>query len=809
MDRLAWLFAGVFAAASLALFAFHADASTAVTLAPGIAAAAAVVLAVQRMKPRLDLAALGALSTLLLAVRTLALEKGPLLLIALAGLGALATVLGATFARAREPRQEVVPFRAIAAALAAFALGLGTLTPGREVLAIVGTDAPGAVAVIATWLAAAGLGAWVTRFLLDRHPRFRPLGAPLLALAAAAALAIEIPPFDEVLARARSIQGPSVTRSHFLYGGALLAGSVAGAAIFCLGALCQSVVIEAPRRIGLVAAAVAGSAAPFAAGAYGVPFAMISALLAGAAASPRRSPRVACVIGAAITLGLASRWSRVPNPTFVLEDPIRQFDGRPVPPDVRGRAGRPARPDPPGWPFLDLDRGLHELESALGILGPPSMPELFADVRTVPAEEFAQPLLDESRHWRDGREGPPFQLFVIDLAELTFDEVRAAAGAIVRTNRRPVTFLHGRHAIFVCGNDSAPRRFDPLALDDGRLRAVAQPPGPVYAFSREATAALADVDRPTATLLLRRGRTRLSHRRWDLAATNLRALTRRADRLGPDDPLDSPNGTEARVRLELCAAILDDDAKREVEMLQLLARSSSDDAARLGRERAAARDAILEFLLAARDEDPSNADTRHRLGRVLRGRGDVAAAIDELTRTAELRPKLEMAAVELADAFVDAELAGYRKWTPRGPLESLRQVWAVQRAFLKAVDDPDVVTAWEQVVARVGRIEADREDDPAEAERLRRGALGRYRLGFLHDAYDVDAHREYAETLRELDIADGQLRRILDLTRIDPLDARVFQLLAAYAQSRADRTRALAASLRLSAAAPPTSSTSR
>ena len=215
--------------------------------------------------------------------------------------------------------------------------------------------------------------------------------------------------------------------------------------------------------------------------------------------------------------------------------------------------------------------------------------------------------------------------------------------------------------------------------------------------------------------------------------------------------------------------------------------------------RRAARAALRELLLAARDEDPADADVRHRLGRLDWKSGRVAAGLEELTRAFELRPKLDAAALDLMEAYLDADAAGYRRWAAGGgrlgnPQTATAVHGIVNQRYggFSAALEGRVRLA----LARAGRIEASWPHEADQAEARLRKALGGTGHALLLDPADADAHRSYVLTSLALGLKKGAAaRHARDAARLAPLVPEHHLLEAVTARSVEERRAALARAL--------------
>ncbi len=693
----------------------------------------------------------------------------------------------------------------------------------EDALRVNGSDAGSFAFALAPLLLAAALGAGILTFLSERHARLGPWLLPLAAAAAALCLALETLPPTEVLEAASRIQGPSVNRRHFLFGVSLLALTAGGWSAALVGAQAAALLRAVPRVHGLAVCAGSACLGLIPAATQPIVAACVVVLLGAAAAARTPSTRVFLALGALAALFLAPRHHGAWWEPYVQDDPILLADGAaeapPVepelPPDpIDGRLPWPAAP--PGWPFasqplpalLQLLReadpsGQIELMGAeaenlarrAGVAGVADrvgadphaqgvlvlLPSLFAD----PLPDLPRVLRRVDERLAAGRSGLALGF---DLGETSAEEVALICRSALRRVAEPLLLLQGTTCC-VAGFPDAERT--------ARLRERAVLPLPVAALSAEALARLAqEAHAPEASLLLRPGRARPASRSPATAARNLALLLRAADLL--DAPgAAAPRGMEPRIRLELARAILEDDAGEEDRLLALLERTAPAEAARLRREREAARARLLAFLFAARDEDPFDADVRFRLGALLRRSGRPAAAIEDLTRCVELRPKLLRGVVETAEAYLAAEEMGYRRRTPAGPIDGL---WIIidetagLPRYTRELDEPLLTARWHRAVGRAWLMHATRPGaSPAARLDELHTALGRFFAALQLDPRDAEAERLMAEAM----LLQGRAAQALEHARravaLAPLDARARAQLAATTQDADERQRAAAA----------------
>ncbi len=643
----------------------------------------------------------------------------------------------------------------------AFVVLLGAVS--RAALPTTGDDPATRTFLLAPLLVAAGIGAGVVGFLVRRHASVASRLPFLLSLAAIGTWLLEARSLDEIFALADRIQGPSVTRRHFLFGASLLAGSLGGFTAAVLGGLLASKPSAAASRLvrGGVALGIAAAAL------HAIPAAVGVGLLVTAAgvSKPRRVSRVgaSCIAaGLLVLLGLRpsiTEWPRGHSGPRVLDEIRTHSVGE-------GRTS--------GWPFAEVILATWSESST----DPRPRIDAARDSFGAPVAALLHSLglLDAVS---DARRTGSMRY---RLGEWTFPQLRLAARLACEEMDAPVTFLDGRNLVFI-HDESGDPYFRNVVLPDLRL-----------ALSSEATAALAAEagDGRIERLVLRTARTRIHPRRPALAASNLRRLVRRADRL---DEGDLPHH---RLELDLGAAILDDDAEREDRVLDQLERFDRRRARSLRAERATARERLHDFLVAARDADPADADVRHRLGLVYLRSGRTLAGLAELTRALELRPKLLAAGVDLMEGYLRAEELGVHRWSAGGgPLSNLDTVAAVHRMIRRELDDPDLAARAGVALARLRLLEADAEDDPARAEQLRREAFARANFALLHDATDAAAHRVLAEALLARGIRpDGAHGHAREAVRLDPHDPRNHRTALRAARTEDQRRQALARALR-------------
>ncbi|MFG0318370.1 MAG: hypothetical protein ACF8XB_13945 [Planctomycetota bacterium JB042] len=648
----------------------------------------------------------------------------------------------------------------------AFVVLLGAVS--RAALPTTGDDPATRTFLLAPLLVAAGIGAGVVGFLVRRHASLAPRLPFLLSLAAIGTWLLEARSLDEIFALADRIQGPSVTRRHFLFGASLLAGSLGGFTAAVLGGLLASKPAAASWLVrGGVALGIAAAAV------HPIPTAVGVGLLVTAAgvSKPRRVSRVgASFIAAGLLLLLGLRPS--------ITEWVRGHSGPRVLDEIRTHSVGEGRTS--AWPFAEVLLATWpasstdprpRIDAARDSFGAP-VAALLKSLGLLGAASDARST--GSMRYR--------------LGEWTFPQLRLAARLACEEMDAPVTFLDGRNVVF-SHDESGDPYFRNALLPDLRL-----------ALSTEATAALAAEagDGRIERLVLRAARTRISPFRPALAAANLRRLVRRADRL---DEGDLPHH---RLELDLGAAILDDDAEREDRVLDQLERFDSARARALRAERAAAREKLHEFLVAARDADPADADVRHRLGLVYLRSGRTLAGLAELTRALELRPKLLAAGVDLMEGYLRAEEEGVHRWSAGGgPLSNLDTVAAVHRMIRRELDDPDLAARAGVALARLRLLEADAEGDPERAEQLRREAFARANFALLHDATDAAAHRVLAEALLARRIRpDGAHGHAQEAVRLDPHDPRNHRTALRAARTPDQRRHALVRALRHGVSSP-------
>jgi len=555
---------------------------------------------------------------------------------------------------------------------------------GREIAASVlvttGDDLASRTFVAAPILVSAGVGVGLARALRRRHPALEARSAwAITAISLLVVLSLALEPMSgaELYAQADRIQGPSVTRRHFLYGATLLTGSIGGFVT------------------------------------------LTTALLLGATVRPQPSRIERVAIAAALLLAPLMPLAPLGGPYDAASEPAGPLD--PIRTDMGGPVGAP----PPGWPF-----------------------------------EASAP--------------PAAIALTVDLGARSFDEVSLLARRALEIFEDPVLVLDGAtaHFVGVAGADSTRVSLSPTAT-----RELAERAGN------------ARLER----LSLRSARTRISTSRPDLAADNLRRLLRRADRIGPD-----ADGSRRRIDLELAIAILEDDTRAEDHCLWLMERFDARRAAQLRSERRDARAAIHDMLLASRNTDPADADVRHRLGRHYWKSGRIAAGLEELTRAFELRPKLRAAAMDLMEAYLEAESTGYRRWAAGGGrLGNPQTAFAVFGLVRRHGGfDGGLLARAHLALAEIRRIEAGWKNEPELAEGRLHEALGRASAALLDRPNDAGAHRTFARTRLALGLRKGAAtRHASDAARLDPLVPEHHLLAAATAATLEERRAAFAAAL--------------
>ncbi len=727
-------------------------------------------------------------------------------------------------------------------------LGITSATATR----ICGRDAASIVFATAPAFLVAGIGAAAGRYLLRRHLAVRESLAMYAALAIAILIALFRADSSDWLRHAKAIESPAATRNAYLYGVALLSLVVSGLPLFFGGALAASVGNDRAglglslrttsfAAIGVVVGLAVDSSSPLLPALSG-----LAAIVAAYLASNRGLARGILVV-AAIAMTAVAIGDRNARPLldggFVLYDPVAQFDGSEsasdtpqtdaaVAPRVEPtRDGRPERiADPPGWPFQsDLSHALIDLAAGMAPAGEirlfgdeaPAMVAATGRDDVVPIEQetkvvpgaravivlpsvFANPMtrltaFDRFLDRQLATIGTGGTLFIaLDLSEVDPTHLSVVARMLRHRCGGVALLLHGRHAVFAGMPD-----IDVKVRDATRtawlsmLAKVARPPLPALALSPGAVARLAanDTDLHDESILLCNGRKKLPHADPRRAAEQLRRLLALSDRYfdGIDDPASPATlrFDESRVRLELAAAILDDDARTEDRLLRILDVQGATDAPRLRIQRERARDRIARFLIERRETDGLDADLRYRLGRVLRGAGEVHGALDELTRVVELRPHQLDAVVDLAETYLEADAKGLAKVVHGVVLPSRRMPFILEKNLV-GLEDSRLLARVE--IARAESTLRDARQGEGEARaRLLNDVLDRLKKGVALDPSVANSDRIYAETLHRLG-SDG---KALDAARravlADPFDPLARALVVALATDAKERTRAAAA----------------
>lgn len=717
-------------------------------------------------------------------------------------------------------------FVPILGATMALAIAIGAEL--RAVTTICGLDSRSLVYGIVPALACAALGASVTRFLVKRHPTLRPWLVAITALGAATLLLASERIVGDRRELVEIIQTPAASRRAFLFGVSLAMTIGVGAIAFTLGVLAQCVATRAMRN-ELVLAAPIGTTA----GALLVILAPVHpAIVAGLAITvgalgivtvANRSRTAIVAIAAALLATVAWRVDPPSIPPFTLTDRHALYFGAEdadPPPTANGRPH--FERDPPGWPFqsevlprtIELVRaaasqgeilligdeaaalaaGSADRELAVGsrsdaLSGRPRagivfLPSIFASrLRHFPRfDEFVGRALEYLRP--DGR-----FVVVADLAQIDLESLAAVVRAPRDHGLATRVAIHGRHAVVFAD------RSTPTAEHDAAFAALARPPRPTLLLGAEDTGVLATIGvwphHPAHEYLLQgEGRARLPHSSPKQASANLRRLLRltRSTRAAPED---------IRIRLELAAAILDDDYATEDRLLRLLARAGAEDASRLLVQRTRARERIVEYLLADREDKVMalDADLRFRIGRVMRGLGNTLAAIEEFVRVVELRPHLLEAPVALAEVFLDADAKRLTR-SVHGHIAYGRDMPFQLDVFIADLEDESLLSRME-VARGVSHLRTALELESPSREDFLRQALGRFRLAFELDPAAADATRLYGETLYRLGFVEEARQRARQAVSIAPLDPRTHALLATVTDDPKEALRAKAEVLRL------------
>lgn len=718
-----------------------------------------------------------------------------------------------------------IPIAVLAAAMA-LALAIGSEL--RETVAICGLDARSLVYGLVPPLLLAGLGAAIGAFLARRHESLRWILPLAASLAVAAFLLAFAPDTATRLGYVEVIQTPAASRRAFLFGVSLAMVVGCGAAASAAGVLLGCAAFRAARRavswaapLGATAGAALAAVTPVH---PAVPAAL--ALTAGAWIAGERTPRarVGVVALAAVALALAPWRAGIPDrPRFTLTDRHALYFGDDAPPAAPTADGRPLfERDPPGWPFqseplpgtLELVRAAvkegeilligdeaaalaarsDDRELRVGAREDALEAERLAAIVFLPSTFAAR--LDHFTRFRDYTSRAVARLrgdgrFVIvaDLAQINLETLAAAVRAPRDAGLTTRLAIHGRYAIVFSD------RSNPDAGHDAAFAKLARLPRPALLLGADDCNTLATLGvalhHPSHEYLLRgEGRARLPHGVPKQASTNLRRLLRltRATRAVPED---------TRIRLELAAAILDDDYATEDRLLRLLARSSAEDAARLVIQRSRARERIVAALLADREDEVMafDADLRFRVGRVMRGLGNTLAAIEEFVRVIELRPHLLEAPVALAEVFLDAD-AKHQTRTVHGHVAYGRDMPFQLDLWLAEVEEESLRSRIE-VARGVAHLRTALESESGRRDDFLRQALGRFRLAAELDPAAADATRLYGETLFHLGFAEEARTRARQAVAIAPLDPRTHALLAAVTDDPQEALRAKAEVLRL------------
>lgn len=732
---------------------------------------------------------------------------------------------------------------------AAMALALVAGTGVRRVTTICGLDARSLVYSLCAILLVAALGAAIAGFLLRRHLLPRIFLPAALAVLVAAQLLLGAGTFPDVLATLERIQAPAASRGAWLFGTSLGTIVLCGLPMFGLGALLETAV----RRADLWSAKLA-TPVGFAIGGFlgalvdvvpAVPAAL--ALVAAAQLTFAHTPRVKTLAGFASTALLAViAWRNpgAPPPAFVLSDPHALYfgeetlhfgeetpylgeetdDGEETVPAEPTKNGRPRLAfDPPGWPFqseplaatLELVRAATR-EGEILLIGDEAAAlasrsddaSLSIDPQRAvggSARRAAVVLLPSTfserlRYFarfpefvsRAERSLSPSGRFVVvaDLAEIDLESLAAVVRAVRTTTLTPRILIHGRHAIVFADRSPA------SSAADSALAALARMPRPALLLGAEDTALLATFGvsphHPAHEyLLLGEGRARLPHGTPKRASDNLRSLLRRTRATRDGAPEDT------RIRLELAAAILDDDYVTEDRLLRLLGRAGAEDAPRLLIQRARARDRIVEYLLDEREDATRSldADLRFRVGRVMRGCGNTLAAIDEFVRVIELRPHLLEAPVALAEVFVDAD-AKRQVRQVHGYVQHGRMMPFQIDPFVAGLDDEKLLARLE-VARGISDLRSALERSDGSRDGLLRVALGRFGYAADLDPASADAIRLYGECLFHLGKRGAAREYAMRAIAASPLDPRSHALLAAATDDPREAITARAEALRL------------
>lgn len=724
---------------------------------------------------------------------------------------------------------------------AAMALALVAGTGVRRVATVCGLDARSLVYSSCAILLVAALGAAIAGFLLRRHTGPRIFLPAALAVLVAAQLLLASGDFAEVLATLERIQAPAASRGAWLLGTSLGTVVLCGLPVFWLGALLEAAVRRADLSSTKLAAPVGFFIGGFLAALIDVVPAVPAALALVAAAQlvVAHAPRVRTVAGLASTALLAMvawRSPGAPPPAFALTDPHALYFGEDLyfgeetgigeetATSEPTKNGRPqVAHDPPGWPFqseplastLDLIRAA-TLEGEILLIGDEAAalasrsndPSLSIDATDSleGSPRFAAFFLLPSTFSERLRFFTRFPEFVAraeqsllpngrfvvvaDLAEIDLESLAAVVRALRGTTLTPRILIHGRHAIVFADRSPA----TPAA--DSALAALARMPRPALLLGAEDTALLATLGvsphHPAHEyLLLGEGRARLPHGTPKRASDNLRSLLRRTRATRDGAPQDT------RIRLELAAAILDDDFVTEDRLLRLLSRAGAEDAPRLLIQRARARDRIVEYLLDEREHATRSldADLRFRVGRVMRGMGNTLAAIDEFVRVIELRPHLLEAPVALAEVFLDAD-AKRQVRQVHGYVQNGRAMPFQIDTFVAGLDDEKLLARLE-VARGISDLRSALERTDGSRDALLRVALGRFGYASTLDPASADAIRLYGECLLRLGKRGAAREHAVRAIEASPLDPRSHALLAESTDDPREAIAARAEALRL------------
>lgn len=739
------------------------------------------------------------------------------------GLVALASG-GLWIARARRDGPPAVRSMQIALVLSGAAITETVRVYSGHAALASGQDLATVIYAVLPLLLASAAAAGVTRHLHGRHPK---LGTYLPPILAGVTVMVAVASHDLESGRdvAVRVHGPDVSRAQFLFGTGLLAWLLGVKAALVAGA-CAG--LARPRSLGggTISMLLGGACALQFPSSLGSLFGATMGSLAFAPTAQRLRP--ALLLGAVLLVLFKQHEPGVQ--VLRVDDPVRTWMGT-DPADLSGSegasrapsahaldeaviAGRSIRaPQPPGWPVGDDD-----LASALDyiarrsgapvttLLGPEA-PFLIpgSDARRPPDDgrsltllpgAFALPLhglIHDLRRLTHGiDEARPVRAAILDLAEVSLRDVTTVATALTDGGRPPELAIAGTLAVLIGGhNVRAPGEPDPAAATLPHNAAPALPHDAAPALSQPAVAHLSQSwpPKPEMSLLDRSARWRRSSRSPELAAHNLRALLARADQLRPMDDPNDPHARRSfsqRVRLALCAAILDDDAEEEERLLRLLRRLGASDVAGLREARETARAALLRFAKDARDRDPTDADARYRLGKILMHRGAPLAAIDEMTLAIDrLRPLMTECYTALAEAYIRAERRGER-----------RVVAGKDQVFV--LDGTRIVPALQQVASRhhqgawpqwlVARAEtsrgeanvmaAEREGVTAELrEQHLADAAGRFQAALAVEPLFAPALRGLAHSLILLGVGNPA-RYAREAVAADPLNEDGHALLA-------------------------------